>query len=265
MTNDLLRCSNADFVLAKVRSMVENYLNSIYNSDNYHNGVRLIQLTDILYNQTEGIMVFLTFNPRYTMHIGNLSNSLCYLKNRLREAFNVPVTIRTSSDGVYPSERYSEPTRQDTPESYTPKMKPNYEERKTEEMRVPNVVKIVHRTSKRGEFFTVYWDDDTQTSVKRMEGEVSDDYTAFMFALGKKLFKNKGIARQFIAQKKQVFENEVARKQEKIKKQRAQQAMKQHYESMTEDYDIQDEVYDGMFVAPCLVSKKLFKKNGGMF
>lgn len=77
-----------------------------------------------------------------------------------------------------------------------------------------DVRKIIHRKSDRGEFFTVVWLDETTTTVKLAEGEVSDDYTAFLYALGKKIFGDKGNARAFVKEKKQVFEDEVARKSE---------------------------------------------------
>ena len=75
-----------------------------------------------------------------------------------------------------------------------------------------NVEKIIHRTSPRGEFFKVVWADGTDTTVKLAEGDTSDDYTAFLYCLGKRLFKDKGKAREFIRGKKKVFEDEVAAK-----------------------------------------------------
>lgn len=75
-----------------------------------------------------------------------------------------------------------------------------------------NVAKIIHRTSPRGEFFKVVWADNTETTVKLAEGDTSDEYTAFLFCLGKRIFKDKGKAREFIRAKKQVFEDEVERK-----------------------------------------------------
>ena len=85
-----------------------------------------------------------------------------------------------------------------------------------------NVAKIIHRTSPRGEFFKVVWADNTETTVKLAEGDTSDEYTAFLFCLGKRIFKDKGKARQFIRAKKQVFEDEVERKsyENKLKKAR---------------------------------------------
>ena len=75
-----------------------------------------------------------------------------------------------------------------------------------------NVEKIIHRTSPRGEFFKVVWADGTDTTIKLAEGDTSDEYTAFLYCLGKRLFKDKGKAREFIRGKKKVFEDEVAAK-----------------------------------------------------
>ena len=41
-------------------------------------------------------------------------------------------------------------------------------------MNIPEVKEIIHRKSKRGEFFTVVWSDNVKTTVKLMEGEKSD-------------------------------------------------------------------------------------------
>ena len=79
-------------------------------------------------------------------------------------------------------------------------------------MYIPRVVKIIHRKSDRGEFFSVFWEDNTKTTVKLAEGEQSDEYTAFLYALGKKIFGDKGTARKFIHNREQVFENECKRK-----------------------------------------------------
>lgn len=84
-----------------------------------------------------------------------------------------------------------------------------------------NVAKIIHRTSPRGEFFKVVWADNTETTVKLAEGDTSDEYTAFLFCLGKRIFKDKGKAREFIRAKKQVFEDEVERKSFENKMKRA--------------------------------------------
>ena len=76
-------------------------------------------------------------------------------------------------------------------------------------MYIPNVEKIIHKKSNRGEFFSVIWEDNTKTTVKLAEGEESDEYTAFCYALCKKLFNDKGKVRELIKEKKKVFEYEV--------------------------------------------------------
>lgn len=128
---------------------------------------------------------------------------------------------------------------------------------------VPNVVEIIHRKSNRGEFFTVVWADDTKTTVKLMEGDTSDEYTAFMFALGKKIFGDKGNARKFVREKKQNFEDRMAKKSHEKAMQKKQAQFNQLMNSLEEDDfdDIEDEIYGQMFVAPAMISKKLFKRN----
>lgn len=133
-------------------------------------------------------------------------------------------------------------------------------EREETGMYIPEVKEIVHRESKRGEFFTVVWKDNTQTTVKLMEGETSDEYTAFLYALGKKMFGNKGEARKFVKEKKQVFEDRMAKKSAEKARQRKLQAIQQSLDA--EDLeDISDEVYCAGFVAPCMVSKAMFRRN----
>lgn len=128
------------------------------------------------------------------------------------------------------------------------------------------VEKIIHRKSKRGEFFTVVWTDHTTTTVKLKGGEVSDDYTAFLYTLGKKLFGDKGNARAFIREKKKVFEDEVARKSEAKERRIRTKAIQRQIEKQQEvDFD-EDEiikaiVYEGMFVPSSLVSKGMFRRN----
>ena len=127
-------------------------------------------------------------------------------------------------------------------------------------MYIPEVKEIRHTTSKRGEFFTVIWTDTTETTVKLMEGDTSDEYTAYLYALGKKLFENKGEGRKFVKEKKKVFEDRMAKKSAEKQRQRRQQAIRQSLEA--EDVlDISEQVYDAMFVAPCLVSRSVFKRN----
>lgn len=100
---------------------------------------------------------------------------------------------------------------------------------------VPEVRKIIHRESKRGEFFTVEWEDKTQTTVKLAEGEISDDYTAYLYALGKKIYGDKGVARQYVRDKKKVFENEVALKTAERQRARKRQALQQSLDA--ENYE----------------------------
>lgn len=137
------------------------------------------------------------------------------------------------------------------------------EEHKEESIMTPLAVeKIIHRKSGRGEFFTVVWTDHTTTTVKRAEGEVSDDYSAFCYALGKKIFNDKGTAREFIAEKKKVFEDEVAKKSEAKKHRIRAKAMQKQYEAECEDDEvIKAFVYEEGFVPPCLISKGLFRRN----
>ena len=93
-----------------------------------------------------------------------------------------------------------------------------------------------------------------------MEGETSDEYTAYLYALGKKLFENKGEGRKFVKEKKKVFEDRMARKSAEKQRQRKEQALRQSLES--EDImNISEQVYGEMFVAPCLVSRAVFRKN----
>lgn len=131
------------------------------------------------------------------------------------------------------------------------------------QFRVPDVVEIIHRKSNRGEFFTVVWADNTKTTVKLMEGDTSDEYTAFMFALGKKIFGDKGNARKFVREKKQNFEDRMAKKSHEKAMQKKQAQFNQLMNSLEEDDfdDLEDEIYGKMFVAPAMISKKLFKRN----
>lgn len=129
-------------------------------------------------------------------------------------------------------------------------------------MYIPEVVEIIHRESKRGEMFTVVWKDETTTTVKLKEGEESSEYTAYLYALGKKIFKDKGEARAFIKEKKKVFEDRV--EQKRIAKERKLKAKQLQREMEESDVaDISDLVYGEMFVAPALISRSVFKKNKG--
>lgn len=127
-------------------------------------------------------------------------------------------------------------------------------------MYIPEVKEIIHRKSKRGEFFTVVWSDNVQTTVKLAEGETSDEYTAFLYALGKRIFGDKGTARKYIKRKKQVFEDKVAQKSYEKEIKRREMALHQSLEA-EEMIDISGVVYNDMFVAPTLVSRAIFRRN----
>ena len=96
-----------------------------------------------------------------------------------------------------------------------------------------------------------------------MEGDTSDDYTAFIFALGKKIFGDKGNGRKYVREKKQNFEDRMARKSHEKAMQRKAAQFNQLMNKFDEDDldDIEDEIYGSMFVAPALISKQLFKRN----
>lgn len=127
-------------------------------------------------------------------------------------------------------------------------------------MYIPVVKEIIHRKTKKGELFTVMWGDDTTTTVKLKEGESSDEYSAFLYALGKKLFEDKGKARAFIKEKKKVFEDRIeCKRAEKERKLKAKQLQKEMESS--DVADISDLVYQDMFVAPALISRSIFRKN----
>ena len=128
---------------------------------------------------------------------------------------------------------------------------------------VPNVVEIIHRKSNRGEFFTVVWEDDTKTTVKLREGDTSDEYVAFIFALGKKIFGDKGNARKFVREKKQNFEDRMVKKAHENAMKKKQDNFNKLMNSLEEDDfdDLENEIYSQMFVAPSMISKKLFKRN----
>ena len=135
---------------------------------------------------------------------------------------------------------------------------------KMAQIRVPDVGEIIHRVSDRGEFFTVRWLDGTQTTVKLMEGDTSDEYTAFLYALGKKVFGDKGNARKFIRDKKEVFESRMAEKSSEKQRQKKAAQFNQLMNQFEDDFgDIEDEVYGQMFVAPAMISKQMFKRNKG--
>lgn len=129
---------------------------------------------------------------------------------------------------------------------------------------VPKVVEIIHRKSNRGEFFTVVWADDTKTTVKLMEGDTSDEYTAFLFALGKKLFENKGVGRKFVQKKKEVFEQRIGMQsiENAIRKQELNYFHNCHDDLDEDDVDYY-KMYGNRFMSPEILTRALFKKNRG--
>lgn len=130
-------------------------------------------------------------------------------------------------------------------------------------MFIPEVVEIIHRKSDRGEFFTVCWADGTNTTVRLMEGDTSDEYTAMCFALGKKLFENRGVAREFITEKKAVFEERVEAKAKEKERQRKIKAIQQSVDAETmSGLDFAQSVYENGFIPTALISRTMFKKNG---
>lgn len=127
---------------------------------------------------------------------------------------------------------------------------------------VPKVVEIIHRKSNRGEFFTVVWADDTKTTVKLMEGDTSDEYTAFLFALGKKLFENKGVGRKFVQKKKEVFEQRIAMQsiENAVRKQELNYSHNCQFDLDEEDMDY-FKMYGNRFMSPEILTRALFKRN----
>lgn len=128
---------------------------------------------------------------------------------------------------------------------------------------IPEVAEIIHRKSNRGEFFTVKWTDGVNTTVKLAKGEQSDVYTAFVYAVGKRIFPDKGYARNYIESKKKVFDDRMKQKSYEKQRKRKEMALQQSLEARCgdiEDYII-DKVYEDMFVAPALISRSVFRRN----
>lgn len=121
---------------------------------------------------------------------------------------------------------------------------------------VPDVKEIIHSKGKRkGEVFTVKWCDDTETSVKLMEGDTSNDYVAFMYCVSIKMFGSKGECRRFIKEKKQVFEERVARRSEELKQRKLRRVMEDKAKREVP-------CAEGLRV-PALCTSSLFKRNEG--
>ena len=127
-------------------------------------------------------------------------------------------------------------------------------------MYIPEVKEIIHRKSERGEIFTVVWCDETKTSVKLQEGDESDEYVAYLYALGKKMFANKGTARAFIREKKKVFEDRVAKISDMKKVQRRNMTLEQSLNAKDVG-DISERVYEEMFVPAGMISRSVFRRN----
>lgn len=137
-------------------------------------------------------------------------------------------------------------------------------EKETMPTTMPKVVEIIHRTSRRGELFTVRWSDNTSTTVKRHDPDVSDEYSAFLFALGKKIFGNKGNARKFIAEKKAIFENRVAADSARQAEQKARMNMEKNPPKNSTICGYVLPVFDEDEIPCCveeMVSRAIFKKN----
>lgn len=133
-------------------------------------------------------------------------------------------------------------------------------EKEEKGMYIPEVKEIIHRKSERGEIFTVVWNDETKTSVKLQEGDESDEYVAYLYALGKKMFANKGTARAFIREKKKVFEDRVAKISDMKKVQRRNMALEQSLNAKDVG-DISERVYEEMFVPAGMISRSVFRRN----
>lgn len=124
------------------------------------------------------------------------------------------------------------------------------------DMYMPEVKEIIHKKSKKkGEVFTVKWTDNTETSVKLMEGDTSDEYVAFMYCMSIKMFGSKGACRQYIKDKKQVFEERVERRSEEIRQRKLKR--------VAEDKAKREVPYAGGLRVPALCQSSMFKKNGG--
>lgn len=121
---------------------------------------------------------------------------------------------------------------------------------------VPEVKEIIHNISKKkGEVFTVVWADNTETSVKLMEGDTSDEYVAFMYCVSIKMFGSKGDCKKYIKDKKQVFSDRVERRSQELKSNRERKKLEQ--------ISKKEVPYAGGLIVPQLSTSSMFKKNGG--
>ena len=121
---------------------------------------------------------------------------------------------------------------------------------------IPEVKEIIHNTSKKkGEVFTVVWADNTETSVKLMEGDTSDEYVAFMYCMSIKMFGSKGDCKKYIKEKKQVFSDRVERRSQELKSNRERKKLA--------EITKKEVPYSGGLIVPQLSTSSMFKRNGG--
>lgn len=121
---------------------------------------------------------------------------------------------------------------------------------------IPEVKEIIHNTSKKkGEVFTVVWADNTETSVKLMEGDTSDEYVAFMYCMSIKMFGSKGDCKKYIKEKKQVFSDRVERRSQELKNNRERKKLS--------EITKKEVPYAGGLIVPQLSTSSMFKRNGG--
>lgn len=135
------------------------------------------------------------------------------------------------------------------------KIKVNYKE-VDNMLSVPEVKEIIHNISKKkGEVFTVVWADNTETSVKLMEGDTSDEYVAFMYCVSIKMFGSKGDCKKYVKEKKQVFSDRIERRSQELKSNRERKKLEQ--------ISKKEVPYAGGLIVPQLSASSMFKKNGG--
>ena len=121
---------------------------------------------------------------------------------------------------------------------------------------VPEVKEIIHNISKKkGEVFTVVWADNTETSVKLMKGDTSDEYVAFMYCVSIKMFGSKGDCKKYVKEKKQVFSDRIERRSQELKSNRERKKLEQ--------ISKKEVPYAGGLIVPQLSASSMFKKNGG--
>ena len=121
---------------------------------------------------------------------------------------------------------------------------------------VPEVKEIIHNISKKkGEVFTVVWADNTETSVKLMKGDTSDEYVAFMYCVSIKMFGSKGDCKKYVKEKKQAFSDRIERRSQELKNNRERKKLEQ--------ISKKEVPYAGGLIVPQLSASSMFKKNGG--